>query len=364
MPKPDVNQDAERPHAEVVDNPEDIEPSSEEQERIFDAAAKGEPMPKPEKAEPAPAKKPEPKAEAETKEAKPDDKKPDDSKKDAEPDALEIARKYAEDVAKETPSDEGPGNAEPDKGTSKPEEAQAWQREKAEYERRIAELEGAKAKPAEPEVKAPSFASAKELLAKMPDGPAKKAFEEFASDYPQQAEGVTAALSHALSLLPKPAAPAAGAAGAADGKVAELEKTVREATGALEALARQVAFWDQVTYGFSVGDRRVSGHANARELAASAGYKEWVKTLPQALQALGNVWDPEGASHLLSAYKQHLAQQAKTKAAEEHKKKVDLHKDTLRGGQEGLAGAEPTDDELQEAFNKGAADVEKERSGK
>ena len=89
---------------------------------------------------------------------------------------------------------------------------------------------------------------------------------------------------------------------------------------------------------------RMAGHSDAEQIEASPEYKAWVGQSSKGMQKLAQSWESGDVALAMGAYKEKLAREAKAPADAEkgttHRKKVDLHKETVSGGSNGGRGGD------------------------
>jgi hypothetical protein len=99
----------------------------------------------------------------------------------------------------------------------------------------------------------------------------------------------------------------------------------------VSAFDEKMAMVDYRLQQFAFFDELRDIHPDAKKLAASTEFKEWVKTQPKHMQALGSTWDVEDNAAFLSAYKESIAKKnAKDHDNKNRNKKEE--KDGLLGG--------------------------------
>lgn len=201
-----------------------------------------------------------------------------------------------------------------------------------ENERLKQELEEAKNKPAEE--KPETFSQedlelTEELLGRVEGEDARKKIKEFVKEYPEVAQ--IAALIGKSSKPKDVEKPAEGG----DKNVAKLQDEVKVLRTELLSTRQQMEVQqlfdtiskDEVTL---PDGTVVKGHRDARQVATSKGFEEWLANQPESIKKISHTGDVAGSIFILDAYKAVKAKGAKADARKAHKEKKDLHKGSLK----------------------------------
>lgn len=133
-------------------------------------------------------------------------------------------------------------------------------------------------------------------------------------------------------------------------KAGDIDKKVAP----LEERMTRLSFWDEVR----------DAHADAKTIAKTKAFSEWIEKQPKSIQALGGTWDAQDAISVIDFYKE--AQAKKTakehddKQREEKKKKDGLHSAGMRskpGTQKTDAKNDMSDEEA--GFDEGLASLQR-----
>ena len=133
-------------------------------------------------------------------------------------------------------------------------------------------------------------------------------------------------------------------------KAGDIDKKVAP----LEERMTRLSFWDEVR----------DAHADAKTIAKTKEFSEWIEKQPKSIQALGGTWDAQDAISVIDFYKE--AQAKKTakehddKQREEKKKKDRLHSAGMRskpGTQKTDAKNDMSDEEA--GFDEGLASLQR-----
>jgi hypothetical protein len=133
-------------------------------------------------------------------------------------------------------------------------------------------------------------------------------------------------------------------------KAGDIDKKVAP----LEERMTRLSFWDEVR----------DAHADAKTIAKTKEFSEWIEKQPKSIQALGGTWDAQDAISVIDFYKE--AQAKKTakehddKQREEKKKKDGLHSAGMRskpGTQKTDAKNDMSDEEA--GFDEGLASLQR-----
>jgi hypothetical protein len=112
-------------------------------------------------------------------------------------------------------------------------------------------------------------------------------------------DGMTIDLKALEEEMPEETAYARAIAGAA------MQKAIASVQQPLQTLLKQVqytAFWDNVTNGYVGKNGYVEGVPNARRIAMSPEYSQWLKQQPKAIQALDESSNPADSIAVINAF--------------------------------------------------------------